>query len=112
MGRSKDPTDEEIQTLPRRYSDYIVSLRRRVVELEKEKAQQTNTRVIVDPSGARKFLPNDSVVRFYVGGRPLVDAEWFEAFTDGRVFQVRSLSPMCIHPEVSNGIRIEVRKFL
>lgn len=59
-------TSEDLERLPARFRLHIAQLTNRVQELERAQAAQQETRVIVDPYGAKSYVDDDTEVRFMV----------------------------------------------
>lgn len=102
-------TEADISTLPRRFRLHIGRLQSRVEELEGAQLLEKESKVIVEPYGAARFLPDRTDMRFMTssGG---IDVNLRAARRGtGTVLRISSVNGLLlVYPEVSNVISIGV----
>ena len=56
-----------VEQLPRRFRDYIQALESQVRDFESTKDAKTPTRVVMDPYGTKRYLPDREIYQFMIG---------------------------------------------
>lgn len=117
---------DDIDRLPPRHQSYIRSLEQRLHEFETAKESQTPTRIVYDPYGVKRHLPDGASVRFKAGpdtvndGRPLndharvidvtlKDAYGWDKNGSRDVIEVHGDDTLVVLPNAANSVYITTR---
>jgi hypothetical protein len=106
--KSGQVTEVDIAKLPFRFRSYIQHLQSRVRELEKVQASEEPSLIMLDPYGAKRYLPDRTTVRYGrddTGRIGEIDVD----YRDGELRVSSTNGTLAVYPHVSNVVLIGLR---
>lgn len=102
-------TEDDIKKLPLRFRLHIQALENRVEELERAQAKDEPSLVMLDPYGAKKYLPNRATIRYGDfsdrNEQHCIDVD----YRDGALRVSAPFGMLSVQPEVANVVSIVLR---